>query len=382
MSAPDSTPAPGGLEVLRRSLWPFAPLYGLVTGVRNGLFDSGQLSSTRLPVPVVSVGNLTVGGTGKTPLVGWLVEHARRHGVAVGVLARGYGREPGRDLNDEGMLLAGRFPGLLQEQDPDRVAGGRRLVERGASWIVLDDGFQHRRLARDVDIVCLDAAAPFGRGGLLPSGDLRESVRGGLRRADLIVLTRSDRVPGASLDELAERLRRRGLREEAPVLRAVHAPRRIVSLDRLGEPSGDAARAGTEGADDDLQTWRGRRVFAAAAIARPGSFARTLTMLGCELVGSRWFADHHRFTDAEARALDEAAAREHAALVVTEKDAVKLAGCALPDPSRVHVLQIDLEFVGRTPSPAALRLDPLPRAVDRVSSMESDVAVDPRRAPR
>ena len=112
---------------------------------------------------------------------------------APGVLARGYGRAPGAALNDEGLLLQRRLPWLLQEQDPDRVAAGKKLVDRGADFVVLDDGFQHRRLHRDLDVVCLDARLPFSNGHCLPAGDLRE-FRSGLRRADVLLLTRADAI--------------------------------------------------------------------------------------------------------------------------------------------------------------------------------------------
>src|SRR5690606_22578410 len=150
--------------------------YSLGTALRAAAYDRGLLRVERLDVPVVSVGNLTVGGTGKTPLVAWLVERARRAGRRPGVLARGYGRPEGATLNDEGELLAARFADLPQVQDPDRVAGGRRLCATPAvDLVILDDGFQHRRLYRDLDLVCVDAKEPFAGGLQLPAGDLRES---------------------------------------------------------------------------------------------------------------------------------------------------------------------------------------------------------------
>jgi tetraacyldisaccharide 4'-kinase len=175
---------------LRQALWPLGLAWGAVAGVRNWLFDARLRKVHRLPVPVVSIGNLTVGGTGKTPAVAWLCALAKAHGKRPGVLARGYGRAPGARLNDEGELLQRRMPWLLQEQDPDRVAAGARLVGKGADFVVLDDGFQHRRLHRDLDVVCVDATLPFGNGLCLPAGDLRE-FRSGLRRAGMVLLTRA-----------------------------------------------------------------------------------------------------------------------------------------------------------------------------------------------
>src|SRR5262249_33431092 len=156
--------------------------------LRNAAFDRGWRRVHRLPVTVVSVGNLTVGGTGKTPTVAWLCALAAARGRRPGVLARGYGRAPGALLNDEGEMLAGAGPGRRTERAPDRAAAGRRLLTRGADFVVLDDGFQHRRLHRDVDLVCLDARLPFGIGRCLPAGELREQPAG-LQRADAVIPT-------------------------------------------------------------------------------------------------------------------------------------------------------------------------------------------------
>jgi tetraacyldisaccharide 4'-kinase len=143
----------GAVELLRLP----AALFGAAARLRGAAYDRGLLPSARLPVPVVSVGNVTAGGTGKTPAVLALVRALERRGARTAVLARGYGRERGAAsgdaLNDEGRELAAALPGLLQVQDADRVRGGRRLVAAGAQAIVLDDGFQHRRLARDLDRV-------------------------------------------------------------------------------------------------------------------------------------------------------------------------------------------------------------------------------------
>ncbi|MEZ6019920.1 MAG: tetraacyldisaccharide 4'-kinase [Planctomycetota bacterium] len=148
----------GWVELLRLP----AGLAAGAAGLRRRLYDRGVLRSHAAGVPVLSVGNIAVGGTGKTPFVVSLVEWLALRGLRPAVLSRGYGRAAGAQLNDEGLMLAARFPDLLQEQDADRVAGARRLVARGAQVIVLDDGFQHRRLQRDWDGVLIDASRPFG----------------------------------------------------------------------------------------------------------------------------------------------------------------------------------------------------------------------------
>lgn len=318
------------MSVLRRSLWPLAPLYGLVMSIRNRLYDAGTLRVHRLPVPVVSVGNLTLGGTGKTPLVVWLVGRARRAGLHPGVLARGYGRAPGADLNDEGVMLQRRFPDLLQVQDPDRISGGQRLVEMGADLVILDDGFQHRRLHRDRDVVCLDSRRPFDSGALFPAGDLREP-RAGLRRADVVILTRAGGLGAGDLEERARELCRLARRELA-VHACEHRP-----ADLLMQPSGDPRPV------SDLS---GRRVLLLTGIGHPGSFEETVRGLGAEIVGHLRYRDHHRFLESELQRAERRARDSSAWLLLTEKDDARLRSA----PERA-VLRVELEFLGPEPEP-------------------------------
>ncbi|MDF1839496.1 MAG: tetraacyldisaccharide 4'-kinase, partial [Planctomycetota bacterium] len=185
----------GFVELLRIP----SALFGLVAWVRSRLYGARIFPVLKVDLPVISIGNLSVGGTGKTPFVEWMIRHFQGQGVHLGILARGYGRKSGELLNDEGRMLADAFPDVLQEQNPDRVAGALRLLDRKADAVVLDDGFQHRRLHRDLDIVLMDATRPFGlpapdAGGepvkaFLPRGFLREGTRA-LKRAHCVVLTR------------------------------------------------------------------------------------------------------------------------------------------------------------------------------------------------
>ncbi|MGC6489433.1 MAG: tetraacyldisaccharide 4'-kinase [Planctomycetota bacterium] len=335
MSAdPGANPLP---RALRQALWPLATLYGATAAARNLMFALGWKQVHRLDVPVVSVGNLTVGGTGKTPTVAWLCELAKQRGRTPGVLARGYGRAPGAALNDEGVLLQRRLPWLLQEQDPDRVAAGRRLVERGADFVVLDDGFQHRRLHRDLDVVCLDARLPFGNGHCLPAGDLRE-FRSGLRRAGLVLLTRADGLTREQLRARVQRVRQLSGDPDLGVHACAHAPTSLVA-----QPSGEAA------ALDEL---RSRQVVLLSAIARPQSFRATVEDLGAEVVREFAHRDHHRFTPAEVDAAARAAAAADALLLTTEKDDARLEGFDAPR----HVLRVDLRFTDAPPRPAEVLL--------------------------
>lgn len=326
-----------GPNPLRQALWPLATLYGGVAAAHNALFALGWKKVHRLDVPVVSIGNLTVGGTGKTPTVAWLCQLAKDRGRTPGVLARGYGRAPGAALNDEGVLLQRRLPWLLQEQDPDRVAAGKKLVDRGADFVVLDDGFQHRRLHRDLDVVCLDARLPFSNGHCLPAGDLRE-FRSGLRRADVLLLTRADAISRDQLAARVQRLRQISGKKSLPVHACVHA-----ASDLVEQPGGATA---------PLEALRGARVVLLSAIAKPASFRATVEALGAEVVQEFVHRDHHRFTRAEVDAAVAAARAADARLVTTEKDDARLEGVDAPR----SVLRIDLGFVDAPPAPAELLL--------------------------
>jgi tetraacyldisaccharide 4'-kinase len=308
-----------------------ALLYGAVAAIRNGLFAVGWKRVRKLSVPVVSIGNLTVGGTGKTPTVAWLCQLAKQAGKVPGVLARGYGRAPGAELNDEGTLLQRRMPWLLQEQDPDRVAAGERLVAKGANFIVLDDGFQHRRLHRDLDVVCLDARLPFGNGYCLPAGDLRE-FRSGLRRASCLLLTRAGSLEPQQLQQRCERLRQIA-GKNLPIYAAEHQPSDLVC-----QPAGTVEPATA------LQS---RRVVLLSAIARPESFRVTVLALGAEVVGEIVHRDHHRFRQAEVDAAVAKAKAANAILVTTEKDDARLDAFDLVR----YVLRVDMHFLDTEPRP-------------------------------
>ena len=265
----------------------------------------------RVPCRVISVGNLTVGGTGKTPMVACVARLVARAGGRPVIVSRGYRAGAGQP-NDEARELAALCPDVPHLQDPDRRAAILDWLRGNPCDVaVLDDGFQHRRLARDLDIVLVDALRPFGPGGrygrLLPRGTLREPPSA-LRRADLVVITRSDQVGGSDLDRLEQSIAAR-LRRGTPVLTARHEPSALVGLD------------GTRQAPDAL---RGERIAAACGIGHPDAFRRTLEALGARIVFWRAFPDHHDYTDAD---LDDvllgAAAAGAKMLVTTGKDSVK-----------------------------------------------------------
>ena len=325
----------GRTVVLRAILGLLSLPYGAMVAARNRLYDGGLLKQEKLPRPVVSVGNLTVGGTGKTPTVILLAQLLRERGYRPAVLSRGYGGHAKaavnvvsdgnrvllrwRDAGDEPVLIAGALPGIPVMTGPKRSLTGKAAVERfGADILILDDAFQHRSLFRDIDIVLMDAARPFGNGFLLPRGPLREPPQA-LRRAGIILRT-------------GEADREEPLREvpSLPFFRGTHRPQEVVEA-ATGRVSPPAAL-------------RGQKVFAFAGIGSPDSFRRGLTALGAEVVCFRAFPDHHPYGRSDIECLrllakDSGSAR----IVTTEKDAVRLAG--FPDfLAEISLLRIGMEI--------------------------------------
>lgn len=329
-----------GLALLRSLALPAAGVYGLLAGLSNRLFDLGVLSSVRPRCRVVSVGNLTVGGTGKTPMVAWLGEFLAGEGWRVAVVSRGYrGECRGRvcvvsdgnqvlvDVHrsgDESQLLARRLPGAPVLCCADRArAVATALEEFGTNVVILDDGFQHRRLARDLDLVLLDARSPFGNGWLLPRGPLREGPSA-LRRAQALVLTRFDGSPPAEANrqELAKRW------PGKMIVTAVHRPIRLFEA--------------STGRERPLSSLKGFRVAAFAGIGKPEAFFRTLEDLGVRLVYACALADHQALTPALVKSLlREAAPKKPELWLTTEKDWVRL-----PDaqPAAVNLWVLGIAF--------------------------------------
>lgn len=297
---------------------------------RNRRFDGGA-DVVSLSVPVISVGNITVGGTGKTPFVIALVERLSEMGLRPAVIARGYKAAPGQP-NDEQRLIQSRCPGVTCVCDPDRLRGARLAIEDfGANVIVLDDGFQHRRIARDLNIVLIDASCPFGFDHVLPRGLLREPVEG-LHRADVVVLTRCDQVDQKDLSRVESRVRE--LCDQATILKCCH---RVTYVDRLDGARIDGARG---------EKLAGKRAVLFAGIARPAAFRATVASLGVEVVASRWWPDHHRYQECDIQhVLDKNRWPEHEFVMTTEKDATKLANLSSADAERVLVVKVAIDFL-------------------------------------
>ncbi len=294
---------------------------------RNRRFDRRAAKVHRVAVPVVSVGNLTLGGTGKTPLVEWLAGFLGRQGVRVAVVSRGYGARANRP-NDEALELRLSLPDVPHVQNPDRVAAAEEAIRTfGCQTILLDDGFQHRRLGRDLDIVLLDASEPFGFGHVFPRGTLREPIEG-LRRADVVAVSRADLLDDAGRAELRKTIDRHAPR--AVYAEMIHAPRGLIS---------------GSGGQAPLDFVGGRSVAAFCGIGNPAGFRHTLAACGCHVAGFREFADHHHYAPADLDALAAWARQLGAsAIVCTRKDLVKLSVDSLGG-RPLWALRVAAEFV-------------------------------------
>lgn len=318
-AAPDQWAAQAWLTCLR----PVSYAYGAAVSLRTALFACGLARTRRLPVPVVSVGNISVGGSGKTPFVEMLADRLRERDQQVVIILRGYrggSTKPivvsdGKSVRckppvagDEAYLLAQHLPGVAVLTGADRYRVGEIAIEQVACGvIILDDGFQHRRLHRDLDIVLVDAVNPFGYGRLLPSGLLREPPEA-LERADIVVVTNAD--AGRDVDSAIRAIRQYA--PAAPIAKAVHRPVSLIDVtneDRVG-----------------LERLTGRRLLAVSGIANPSRFEAMLGRLGARVAAHQIFPDHHRYTSADLEFIGRAAKDSGASMVVTtEKDMVKLA---------------------------------------------------------
>jgi tetraacyldisaccharide 4'-kinase len=306
----------------RLLLWPASVLYGLVTATRTTLYAKDWLKRKRLNAAVISVGNLTVGGTGKTPLVIWLAERLLQQGKRVAILTRGYRRAAG--TSDEVELMKSRLQNRVAfGVGKDRFTQGQQLESKQAVDVfLLDDGFQHQQLARDLDIVLIDASRPMGGQALLPAGRMREPVSA-MARANIIVFTRTENAPGAE----------RAIRALSS-LPVFAASTRLLGFRRL---TGDDSLI-------PLTSLGAGPFFVFCGIGNPDAFLRDLQRSGIPVAGHMFFTDHHRYTLDDVRSIEKAAQQAGAtACITTEKDAWNLTAvkfAALP----VYVSVIELEI--------------------------------------
>jgi tetraacyldisaccharide 4'-kinase len=313
-----------------RFLWPLSLAYSVIARTKAWCYARGIFRARRLPGTVISVGNLTVGGTGKTPVVLAIAERLAREGKHAAILTRGYrgtveGGSGGVPQSDEVAMLRERLAGKVQlGVGPNRFRSGTVLARHGVEWFVLDDGFQHLKLARDADIVLVDASDPFGGGRVLPAGRLRETLPA-LRRADILVVTRSVQEPSPAVESILRR------HTSSPIFYAVTRLDSVLRVPRLDVslPPGD---------------WTKARFLAFCGIGNPPAFFGDLRGWGFQIVGQRGFADHHVYTARDAAEIEKSAANCGAdALLCTEKDVWNLRNvqfAALP----VYCCRISLDL--------------------------------------
>ena len=329
---------PDVMHPLLFSFYLLSLLYGGAVCLRNLLYDCGLFKTRKIECKVISIGNITVGGTGKTPMVIMLANLLKEHGYRPAVLSRGYGGKNRNSVNvvsdgrhifmghdeagDEPVLIAGSVSDVPVITGPKRYLTGKYAVDHlEADILILDDAFQHRGLSRDIDVVLLNDKRPFGNGFLLPRGTLREPAKA-LNRADVIVLTGSDR----EVEEIA--IDRGGL--PVPVFKGYHRPKDLV-----------------KGNLYPLEYLKGKKVCAFAGIANPESFKRTIKSLGGEVVAFVGFPDHHRYTERDLKEIRSEFLNHSAEITITtEKDGIKLTG--FPDfLCDIYMLRIEMEIIDR-----------------------------------
>ena len=319
------------LRVVMGTLYSFSLIYRQLVNLKLWGYKAGLFKRKHLSCYVISLGNITVGGTGKTPTAQYLAAAIRDMGYRVVILNRGYRAKWRGDVGivsdgqklymdateagDEAFMLAKHLPEVPVLIGAERSLTGQYAIEHfGAEVAILDDGYQHWQLARDMDILLVDAVNVFGNGYMLPRGTLREPVSH-IERADVCLLTKVDQAVGVSREHIKNTIRK--YNEKALIMESIHQPRRFVDLKDWHR---DIAGEGV-----DIKTLEGKRVMAVSAIGNPMSFEQTLFDIGAKIVESLRFPDHHEYTTKELQdVLDQAISLGAEAIVITEKDAVKI----------------------------------------------------------
>jgi len=301
-----------GAGLLRMLLGLAAAGYSIVVRLRNFLYSAGWLKAHRADAAVLSVGNITVGGTGKTPLVIWLCKKIisdskfQISNSQCAILTRGY--KAAKDAGDEPAILAEGCPEVKVIINPDRVAGATEAAGKfGAEVLIMDDGFQHRRLVRDLDIITIDGTQPFSYGKMLPAGLLREPVSS-LKRADVAVITRCDQITETELNQIEKKLE--AINPDMIIAKSIHAPTYVKSADNK---------------EISLEHLKGKKISAFCGIGNPEAFFRTIKQLGGNLIGSKIYNDHHHYTnDCLADIYEKAGVLKADLILTTQKDWTKI----------------------------------------------------------
>lgn len=316
-------------KLLRMLLSIIAVAYRFVIALRNWSYNIGLAKSHSADAVVISIGNITTGGTGKTPLVIWLCELIRKKEIPCAILTRGYKVEQGK-FTDEPALLAKACPDARVIVDADRIAGAKKAInEHSAKVLVMDDGFQHRRLKRNLDIVAIDATCPFGYGRLLPAGLLREPVSN-LKRAHAIIITRYDQATTDDINKLEKQIKM--IAPNIPIAKANHVSRYAKAI---------------KGETITLAELMTKKVFAFCGIGNPQAFAAHLKTMGINVSGSMFYNDHYDYTTQDIEDIYEKARYLEADLVLTtQKDWIKTALLKKEHQNiNFAYLGLDLEFI-------------------------------------
>ena len=329
--------------LFRILLMPLCWLYGTTIWIRNYFFTIGVFKKKRLPCTVISIGNIVVGGTGKTPAAAAISKLLQNKGLQVAILLRGYKRRSGADITfvsdgenrlcskeesgDEADMLACQLKNIPIVVGKKRHLAGKAVLDRFKSDVlILDDGFQHQQLARDLDILTIDATQPYGTGALLPVGTLREPVSA-LQRADILLLTRTDAV-GTEIANLKAELKR--IAPNTPILESIHQP---TSLYWLNQPDNHSMIS--------IDNLSGKRLIAVCGIGNPNVFVATLQKYNPEVVELFAYPDHHVYTESDLLQIQHQMKRCEAEWVVTtQKDEQKLASLSPELP--IVVLAVEL----------------------------------------
>ncbi len=329
--------------LFRILLMPLCWLYGTTIWIRNYCFTIGVFKKKQLPCTVISIGNIVVGGTGKTPAAAAIAKLLQNKGSQVAILLRGYKRRSGADITfvsdgenrlcskeesgDEADMLSHQLKNIPIVVGKKRHLAGKAVLDRFKSDVlILDDGFQHRQLARDLDILTIDATQPYGTGALLPVGTLREPVSA-LQRADILLLTRTDAV-GTEIANLKAELKR--IAPNTPILESIHQP---TSLYWLNQPDNHSMIP--------IDNLSGKRLIAVCGIGNPNVFVATLQKYNPEVVELFAYPDHHVYTESDLLQIQHQMKRcETEWVVTTQKDEQKLASLSPELP--IVVLAVEL----------------------------------------
>ena len=353
------------LHLLMAVLYVFSVIYSQLVNLKLAGYKVGFFKQKKLDCYVISLGNITVGGTGKTPTAQCLARDIRDMGYRVVILNRGYRAKWRGDVGivsdgkklymdageagDEAFMLAKHLPNVPVLIGAERAVTGRYAMEHfGAEVAILDDGYQHWQLQRDMDILLVDAVNVFGNGYILPRGTLREPVSH-IERADVCLLTKVDQAAEGSREYIRSTVEQ--YNSSALIMESIHQPRCFIELnDWYDNIAGEGI---------DVSRMKGKKVMAVSAIGNPASFEQTLSDIGAEIIESLRFPDHHDYTIEEMKdVLDQAVAQGAEAIVITEKDAVKIPTAIVEAkwPIPVFVVSVEVTFQkGRDEFRAMLR---------------------------